>query len=156
MLASARRSFGLALDEDGAELFAEALDEAACTRLEAALAALPTSTPGVRISESRLLKPFLDVVGPIGAVAASTLGTQARPIRAILFDKTANRNWSLGWHQDRTIVVEARTDADGFEPWTVKAGPIQVEPPSDILERMVTLGLSWRKQCAAQDRACSA
>ena len=139
MLASARRSAELAFDEDGAELFAEALDEAACTCLEAVLAALPTSTPGVRISESRLLKPFLDVVGPIGAVAASMLGPRARAVRAILFDKTADRNWALGWHQDRTIVVEARANADGFGPWTVKAGLIQVEPPFDILERMVTL-----------------
>lgn len=139
MQASACRSSELSLDEDGAELFARALDEAACTRLEAALAALPTSKPGVRISENRLLKPFLDVVGPIGAVAAFTLGPQARPVRAILFDKTAKRNWSLGWHQDRTIVVEARADADGFGPWTVKAGLIQVEPPFEILDRMVTL-----------------
>lgn len=30
-------------------------------------------------------------------------------------------------------------DADGFGPWTVKLGLIQIEPPFDILERMVTL-----------------
>ena len=48
-------------------------------------------------------------------------------------------NWSLGWHQDRTIVVEARAPARGFGRWTVKAGLIQVEPPFALLERMVTL-----------------
>jgi ectoine hydroxylase-related dioxygenase (phytanoyl-CoA dioxygenase family) len=60
-------------------------------------------------------------------------------VRAILFDKTAGRNWALGWHQDRTIVVRERIDAPGFGPWTVKSGLVQVEPPFEILERMVTV-----------------
>ena len=126
-------------DRDGAQLFAQALDEAACIRLEAALAALPTHTAGVRIGDAPRLKPFLDAAGPIGAIAAAVLGPDSRPIRAILFDKTAARNWALGWHQDRTIVVRKRIDADGFGPWTVKSGLIQVESPFAILARMVTL-----------------
>ena len=36
-------------------------------------------------------------------------------------------------------MVRERVDADGFGPWTVKSGLIQVEPPFEILERMVTL-----------------
>ena len=77
--------------------------------------------------------------GPIGSIAATMIGLLARPVRAVLFDKTPAMNWSLGWHQDRTIVVETRTPAEGFGPWTVKAGLIQVEPPFALLERMVTL-----------------
>ena len=134
-----RRFADLTLNDDGAQLFAQALDEAACDRLETALAALPTSRPGVRIGECRQLQPFLGGAGPIGMIATSVLGDQARPVRAILFDKTAERNWALGWHQDRTIVVEERIDADGYGPWTVKSGLIQVEPPFEIFERMVTL-----------------
>ena len=139
MLANVRRSADLTLNDDGAKLFAQALDEAACCRLETALAALPTSRPGVRIGEGGQLKPFLEHAGPIGTIAASVLGQQAHPVRAILFDKTAARNWALGWHQDRTIVVEERLDADGYGPWTVKSGLIQVEPPFEVIERMVTL-----------------
>ena len=30
-------------------------------------------------------------------------------------------------------------DAEGFGPWTVKSGLIQVEPPFALIERMVTL-----------------
>ena len=85
------------------------------------------------------MQPFLNDAGPIGAIAASILGDQARPVRAILFDKTPGRNWALGWHQDRTIVVKERIDTDGYGHWTVKSGLIQVEPPFEILERMVTL-----------------
>ena len=108
-------------------------------RLEAALATLPSSVPGVRIGDGPQLKPFLDIAGPIGAVAAAVLGPKARPVRAIVFDKTAERNWALGAHQDRTIVVKERIEAEGFGPWTVKSGLVQVEPPFEILERMVTL-----------------
>lgn len=139
MLARPARSVDLTLDKDGAKLFAQALDEAECLRLEAALAALPTSMPGVRIGDGSQLAPFLGTAGPIGAIAAAALGPEAHPVRAILFDKTAERNWALGWHQDRTIVVKERIDRDGFGPWTVKSGLIQVEPPFYILERMVTL-----------------
>jgi hypothetical protein len=139
MLARSDRPADFNLDRDGAELFAQALDEPALVRLEAALAALPIDTPGVRIGEEPLLKPLLEISGPIGAIAATAIGSDARPVRAILFDKTAGRNWALGWHQDRTIVVRERIDAPGFGPWTVKSGLIQVEPPFEILKRMVTV-----------------
>ncbi len=77
--------------------------------------------------------------GPIGSVAASMLGPCCRPVRAILFDKTAAMNWALGWHQDRTIAVKGRVDVDGFGPWTVKSGIVHVEPPFALLAGMVTL-----------------
>ena len=76
---------------------------------------------------------------PIGAVAASSLGSDCFPVRAILFDKTEATNWALGWHQDRTIVVRDRRDVPGFGPWTVKAGLQHVAPPTEILAGMVTL-----------------
>ena len=139
MLARADRSVDLTFDNDGAELHAQALNEADCVRLEAALAALPTSVPGVRIGDGSPLKRFVETAGPIGAIAAAMLGTKSHPVRAILFDKTAERNWALGWHQDRTIAVKERAHTDGFGPWTVKSGLIQVEPPFEILERMVTV-----------------
>lgn len=122
MLATIDRSADLTLEEDGAQLFARVLDEDTCLRLEAALAALPTNMPGVRIGDGPQLKPFFDVAGPIGAIAAAALGPEARPVHAILFDKTAERNWALGWHQDRTIVVRERVEADGFGPWTSSPG----------------------------------
>ena len=139
MPARTDRSADLNLEQGGAQLFPQALNEATCTRLEAALGALPNSMPGVRIKEGAWLKPLLETAGPIGAVAAAVLGGRARPVRAILFDKTAEQNWALGWHQDRTIVVKDRIDVEGFGPWTIKSGLIQVEPPFEILERMVTL-----------------
>jgi ectoine hydroxylase-related dioxygenase (phytanoyl-CoA dioxygenase family) len=83
-----------------------------------------------------------EVLGPgasIGRCAAAILGAAARPVRAILFDKTADNNWSVAWHQDRTIAVRARHDVRGFGPWSVKAGVVHVEPPFEIIERMITI-----------------
>ncbi len=129
----------LRFEEAGAQIFEGALDNAACLSIEQAIADLPSDVPGVRIGSAPALRAMLAVEGPIASIAASALGPDAHAVRAVLFDKTAARNWALGWHQDRTIVVEQRADADGFGPWTVKAGLIQVEPPFAILERMVTI-----------------
>ncbi|MBO9621948.1 MAG: phytanoyl-CoA dioxygenase family protein [Sphingomonas sp.] len=62
-----------------------------------------------------------------------------RPVRAILFDKSPAANWALGWHQDRTIAVRARTEQAGFGPWSVKQGLLHVEPPFALIEAMRTM-----------------
>jgi Phytanoyl-CoA dioxygenase (PhyH) len=107
--------------------------------LEKALGRYPPDDAGVRIRGNARLKRLLEREGPIGAIAASALGEYSRPVRAILFNKTPNRNWSLGWHQDRTICVKDRRDVPGFEPWTVKGGMNHVEPSFELLARMVTV-----------------
>lgn len=94
---------------------------------------------GVRIHENSNLRAMLDRLGPIGALAAKAQGDIVRPVRAILFNKTAKTNWSLGWHQDRTISVKERQNVEGFGPWTVKGGMNHVEPPFELLARMVTM-----------------
>ena len=128
----------LVFEIHGAQLFRGALRE--CIReLAAALADLPGEAAGVRIHGIRALDPLLVPDGCIGAVAATILGPLARPVRAILFNKTEATNWSLAWHQDRTIAVKAPREAPGFGPWTVKSGLHHVEPPFDLLSRMVTL-----------------
>ncbi len=67
------------------------------------------------------------------------VGTGWRCVRAIAFNKTPDANWSLGWHQDRTIAVVRREDVAGFNVWSSKDDVIHVEPPFSFLERMVTL-----------------
>lgn len=67
------------------------------------------------------------------------LGNRCRPVRALILDKSTDRNWALGWHQDRTICVRERRDVPDFGPWTIKHGLPHAEPPFALLERMVTL-----------------
>jgi hypothetical protein len=112
----------LTFARDGAQRFHSALGLAALRDIGQAVATFPADRAGVRIYGNATLRSFLDASGPVGAVAASVLGPTCRPVRAILFDKTPATNWSLAWHQDRTIVVTERADVNGFGPWTVKHG----------------------------------
>lgn len=119
----------------------EACTDADLKRIEAALARVAAGKAGVRLHGLEDLSAELAPDGCIGTVAAQRLGRSARAVRAILFDKSALSNWSLGWHQDRTIVVKQRRDVEGFGPWTVKTGLQHVAPPFDLLARMMTLRL---------------
>jgi hypothetical protein len=129
----------MTFQRDGAQLFPSALSQAALQGIFNALADVPMKRAGVRLHGIAALRQFLDVSGPVGTVAASVLGPPCRPVRAILFDKTAASNWSLGWHQDRTIAVAERIEVEGFGPWTIKDGLIHVAPPFDLLARKATL-----------------
>jgi ectoine hydroxylase-related dioxygenase (phytanoyl-CoA dioxygenase family) len=125
--------------QNGAQRFAGALGAADLAALEAALASLPPDKAGIRLTGIAALASILAVDGVIGAVAAAVLGAGARPVRAVLFDKTPRTNWQLGWHQDRTIAVRSKVETDGYGPWSVKAGLPHVAPPFALLAGMVTL-----------------
>ena len=45
----------------------------------------------------------------------------------------------MPWHQDLTISVKEQVEIDGYGPWTVKAGVVNVQPPLSILERMLAI-----------------
>lgn len=128
----------LTLERDGARLHKRAVT-VVLEDLRAALSPITPARAGVRIHGLEGLRDFLDPDGVVGSLAADILGPRARAVRAVLFDKSPDANWSLGWHQDRTICVKRRVDIEGFGPWTTKAGMQHVAPPFDLLSRMVTL-----------------
>lgn len=112
---------------------------AALSRLENAVAGLSPESAGIRLQALEPLREMLAVNGCIGAIPAQFLGAAARPVRAVLFNKTAETNWSLAWHQDRTICVKAKKEVTGFGPWTVKQGLVHVAPPVELLAKMITI-----------------
>lgn len=128
----------LTFRQDGAQRYRGAITDG-LNDLLAILDHLPDDRAGIRVSRVAELRPFVARDGFIGRIAAGALGPGIRPVRAILFDKTAQTNWSLAWHQDRTICVKKRKDVVGFGPWTNKGGMQHVAPPFDLLTRMVTL-----------------
>ncbi len=95
--------------------------------------------PGQRLTSLAGITSQLDPKGSIGSLVSSHLGTNARPVRAIAFDKSEGMNWSLGWHQDRTISVSRRAEVAGYGPWTVKGGAAHVQPPFALLSHMITM-----------------
>lgn len=73
------------------------------------------------------------------ALVVECIGTNVRAVRGIFFDKTPGANWPVAWHQDLTLAVTDRHEVAGWGNWSVKAGIHHVQPPADVLERMVTL-----------------
>ena len=88
------------------------------------------SIPGIaRLVESAAIR---NLVEPI-------LGPNAFIVRSILFDKTAESNWSVPWHQDLTVAVGERRDIPGFVGWSVKDGVHHAQAPREVLEKMLTV-----------------
>jgi hypothetical protein len=127
----------LKLDRDGAERLAGAARDVLPGLM--AVAGRTEVVAGARLQGDADLIDILGSDGAIGRIAAARQGSAARPVRAILFDKSPHTNWGLGWHQDRTIAVRARREVPSFGPWTVKRGMPHVAPPIELLERMLTI-----------------
>jgi Phytanoyl-CoA dioxygenase (PhyH) len=100
---------------------------------------LPLSRPGLRLIGLPWLHEIVGTGSVANTLADTRLGAVCRPVRALLFDKSAQNNWPLGWHQDRVIAVKQKHAVEGFGPWTRKAGLHHVQPPFAIIDAMVTL-----------------
>lgn len=83
----------------------------------------------------------LAISAEVRELAEAVLGEKAFAVRGILFDKIPEANWNVPWHQDVTIAVRAREDVEGFGPWSTKAGILHVQPPAQVLERMISIRL---------------
>jgi len=131
--------WGLRLAAQGAQLYSQALSETELSILRALADSILVGRSGARLFGGEVADVVLSPAGALRKIAVSILGDRASPVRAVLFDKTAETNWSVGWHQDRTIAVLARHEVEGYGPWSRKHGAIHVEPPFDILRNMITL-----------------
>jgi ectoine hydroxylase-related dioxygenase (phytanoyl-CoA dioxygenase family) len=83
------------------------------------------------LAASRVVRQIIGVV----------LGPGCFAVRGILFNKTEQSNWWVVWHQDLTIAVRERREIDGFGPWTTKAGVSHVQPPAEIMSRILAIRL---------------
>ena len=77
--------------------------------------------------------------GKVLEIACAVLGERARAVRGILFDKHPAANWSLPYHQDRAIAVNAKLQVPGFIGWSVKEDVPHVLPPASVLEQMIAV-----------------
>ncbi|HEX2747605.1 MAG TPA: phytanoyl-CoA dioxygenase family protein [Verrucomicrobiales bacterium] len=73
------------------------------------------------------------------ALTVPWLPGPARPVRALYFDKTAETNWVVPWHQDLTLALAGKAEVTGFGPWSEKDGIPHVQPPARLLEQMLTI-----------------
>lgn len=149
-----------ALARDGFARIPKAFGEETLSILDRALARFAADVESARKQEDAAarrrggdlyaIRHLLDRAPEVRAFAESPavrelvepiLGPGAFPVRGLLFDKRPEANWKVPWHQDLTIAVRERP-ADppaGFGPWSEKAGVVCVQPPVEILARMLTL-----------------
>lgn len=80
----------------------------------------------------------------ISELAESNMLKQLLPtdyllVRSILFDKTAEENWPVAWHQDLSIAVLEKKEVDGYGRWSLKNEQVHVQPPESVLQQVMTL-----------------
>jgi ectoine hydroxylase-related dioxygenase (phytanoyl-CoA dioxygenase family) len=150
-------SFSLPLDQmEYARHFREAgfaiaprvLDQDTVARLQTAIEAIPAGEEVRRKRSVYGVRNLLEVSAGVRELAGSAevfqfvsplLGEAAFATRAVFFDKVPDANWTLGWHQDSVISVAEKIPVPGFVAWGRKAGVWQVQPPPEILSRMVAV-----------------
>jgi len=74
-------------------------------------------------------------------VAAGLMAEGAVAIQAIAFDKTAETNWKVAWHQDLMFPFAQEVKAAGYELPTKKGGVDFARPPVEVLEELLALRL---------------
>jgi len=101
---------------------------------------LLTKTRGIRNAEKKF-STIANLVGSdhLSSQAQRYLHETPHLVRAIVFNKTKSNNWAVGWHQDKTIAVSGRFEEPGWGPWSIKDSIIHVQPPVDVLNKMITL-----------------
>ena len=100
---------------------------------------MPPRRGGTRLVDHSWLQPLLGETGVVGKLISKVIGPGYRPVRALLFDKSASDNWALGFHQDRTIAVRGSAVPDGYSSPTIKQGVAHLQPPFSLIERMITV-----------------
>jgi hypothetical protein len=138
------------LAEDGIARISHVLTPPEIEALLEAIDAAPVSDSVRQKGGTYAIRNLFDVVPEATHLSASpkirriveaVLGSNAIPVRGILFDKTPGANWKVPLHQDLTIAVERREDLPGFGPWSLKSGVLHVQPPTAVLEKMLSIRL---------------
>ena len=139
-----------ALAEDGFAVVPRAAGEDVLAALERALGGVAGGAGRRRRGAVYAIRNLLEEApavrefaasGVARALVAPVLGEGCFAARGIFFDKSGDAPWKVAWHQDLSIAVRERGEAEGFGPWSVKAGVVHVQPPAAVLEGMLTLRL---------------
>jgi hypothetical protein len=124
------------LDSDSVDLLIRSITDLHLNPGRAGIRNLLELSPCIRrLAQSQEIRSLVEMI----------LGDTARVVRGIFFDKQPNANWKVPWHQDRTIAVKNRLEVPDYHPWSVKGGIPHVQPPTAILEQMLTVRIHLDK-----------
>ncbi len=142
------REFAEKITSDGFAVIPHCLEMDQVQWLKAALGQVDTTSSLRRGDQVYAIRNLLDANPAIHGLANSNnirrlvepvLGAQCFIVKATLFDKRAEANWNVPFHQDLSIAVRGRVAADGFRSWSEKKGVLHVQPPIKVLEGMLAL-----------------
>jgi ectoine hydroxylase-related dioxygenase (phytanoyl-CoA dioxygenase family) len=148
--AVAREELGGRVRRDGFAVVRDVLDEGTLSSFEGSLATVEEAEGVLRRGGVYAIRNLLEVLpaarelahtAAVRALVEPILGAGCFPARGVLFDKTPGAPWKVAWHQDLTIAVRERVEAEGFGPWSVKAGVVHVQPPARALEGVLAVRL---------------
>lgn len=88
----------------------------------------------------------------VNRLATQALGRSAFAINVMYFDKNPGANWAVPGHQDRMMPVESEVAEPGFSGWSTKFGILHVEPPVEVLSKLVALRIHF-DACPPQNGA---
>ena len=141
--------FGRSIEEKGFTIIDRYLDLDSLTSLTEVIDLLTEDITFLNITPGRAgIRNLLELSPSIRKLAQSPeirllvepiLGDTARVVKGIFFNKQPTANWKVPWHQDVTIAVKQRLEVANYYPWSVKEGIPHVQPPTDILEQMLTV-----------------
>jgi ectoine hydroxylase-related dioxygenase (phytanoyl-CoA dioxygenase family) len=134
--------------KNGFEILKDVLPLEQCDALAAELSAMHQRQKESAKNRLGGMRNLLRLLPQVNAVANSheikeilnrRLAKAMFPVRALFFDKTADANWRVAWHQDVTIAVAERIETPEFEAWSVKEEVTHVQPPRRVLEGIATI-----------------
>ncbi len=152
------------LDEFGWVLLGGAIEIAEIRNLarslDAAFAEPGESTESVRHREGAVYaaRNVLDLC-PLAAscwrrpmlidLLSHVLGPECGLVRGLYFDKPPDQTWALPWHKDLTIAVADGSSGEGYSRPRLRAGVYHCEPPTAVLESMLTVRIHLDDATAA-------
>lgn len=71
-------------------------------------------------------------------------------VQCTFFEKSEAMNWLVPVHQDLSIPVRQRTEAEGARGWSLKQDGWYVQPPTAVLQQMVAVRVHL-DDCGADD-----
>ena len=134
------------IEVDGFAIVDDVLDRDQLDALEHALSPIIDGVPAAGVRGLAQRVPYVHTLAPsaiVRALVEPELGSGARLVRSILFNECPQANWQVPWHQDLAIAVHEHASVEGYTTWSMKGDVHHVQPPIDVLERMLTVRCIW-------------
>lgn len=128
-----------AFSRDGFVVIPGVLNAARCAAVAALTAAAASGSPGTRCLLADDWCRALALALRAHPSIAPVIPYDYVVVQCTYFEKSRAQNWLVPVHQDLSIPVKARVAHPALGGWAEKEGSLFVQPPAEVLARMVAL-----------------